>query len=74
MKNINTRRSIRKYSDKEVSEKLLNRLFAEASRTQTMGNMQPSCTKRPTMSILLRLSTNIMLRKRRFLRTKSSLR
>ena len=40
MKNINTRRSIRKYSDKEVSEKLLNRLFAEASRTQTMGNMQ----------------------------------
>lgn len=40
MKNINTRRSIRKYSDKEVSEELLNRLFAEASRTQTMGNMQ----------------------------------
>jgi FMN reductase [NAD(P)H] len=40
MKNINTRRSIRKYSDKEVSEQLLNRLFAEASRTQTMGNMQ----------------------------------
>lgn len=40
MKNINTRRSIRKYSDKEVSDELLNRLLTEASRTQTMGNMQ----------------------------------
>lgn len=40
MKNISTRRSIRKYSDKEVSEELLNRLLAEASRTQTMGNLQ----------------------------------
>ena len=40
MKNINTRRSIRKYSDKEVSDELLNRMLSEASRTQTMGNMQ----------------------------------
>ena len=40
MKNINTRRSIRQYSDREVSEPLLRRLLAEASRTQTMGNMQ----------------------------------
>ncbi len=40
MKNINTRRSIRKYLDKEVSDELLNRLLTEASRTQTMGNMQ----------------------------------
>ena len=40
MKNINTRRSIRKYSDRDVSNELLDRLLAEASRTQTMGNMQ----------------------------------
>lgn len=40
MKTINTRRSIRKYSDKEVSGELLSRLLAEGSRTQTMGNMQ----------------------------------
>lgn len=40
MKTINTRRSIRKYSDKEVSEELLSRLLTEAARTQTMGNMQ----------------------------------
>ncbi|MGN1375598.1 MAG: nitroreductase family protein [Prevotella sp.] len=40
MKNINNRRSIRKYSDKEVSGQLLNKLLAEAERTQTMGNMQ----------------------------------
>ena len=40
MKNINTRKSIRKYSDKEVTDELLNRLLSEASRTQTMGNMQ----------------------------------
>lgn len=40
MKNINTRRSIRKYSDREVTDELLNRLLSEASRTQTMGNMQ----------------------------------
>lgn len=40
METINTRRTIRKYSDREVSESLLNRLLAEASRTQTMGNLQ----------------------------------
>jgi len=40
MKTINTRRSIRRYAGKEVSDELLNRLLAEAERTQTMGNMQ----------------------------------
>lgn len=40
MKTINTRRSIRKYSDRNVSDELLNRLLAEAMRTQTMGNLQ----------------------------------
>ena len=40
MKTINTRRSIRKYSDKEVSDSLLDSLLEKASRTQTMGNMQ----------------------------------
>lgn len=40
MKNLLTRRSIRKYSSKEVSDELLNRLFNEAARTQTMGNLQ----------------------------------
>ncbi len=40
MKTINTRRTIRKYSDREVSDALLNRLLDEAARTQTMGNLQ----------------------------------
>lgn len=40
MKNLDIRRSIRKYSDQSVSDELLNRLLAEASRTQTMGNLQ----------------------------------
>ena len=40
MKALNTRRSIRKYSDREVSEHLLNHLLVEAERTQTMGNLQ----------------------------------
>ena len=40
MKNLLTRRTIRKYADKEVDEQLLNRLLTEASRTQTMGNLQ----------------------------------
>ena len=40
MKTINTRRSIRKYTDAPVSEKLLRRLLSEAERTQTMGNLQ----------------------------------
>lgn len=35
-----TRRTIRQYSEKEVSEELLNRLMNEAARTQTMGNLQ----------------------------------
>ena len=39
MKNLLTRRSIRKYSDREVTEQLLGRLFTEAARTQTMGNL-----------------------------------
>ena len=40
MKTINTRRSIRRYAKREVSEELLNRLLTEAMRTQTMGNLQ----------------------------------
>ena len=40
MKNLSTRRTIRQYSDREVSEQLLNRLMNEAARTQTMGNLQ----------------------------------
>ncbi|MBR1547795.1 MAG: nitroreductase family protein [Prevotella sp.] len=40
MKNINTRRTIRKYSERDVSDSLLNRLMSEAARTQTMGNLQ----------------------------------
>lgn len=40
MKNLSTRRTIRQYSNQEVSQELLNRLLAEASRTQTMGNLQ----------------------------------
>lgn len=34
------RRTIRKYSDKEVSEELLNNLLNASARTQTMGNLQ----------------------------------
>lgn len=33
-------RTIRKYSSREVSDELLNRLLNEAARTQTMGNLQ----------------------------------
>ena len=40
MKNLTTRRTIRQYSNQEVSEALLNRLMTEAARTQTMGNLQ----------------------------------
>lgn len=40
MKNIMTRRSIRKYLDKDISNELLTRLLAQAERTQTMGNLQ----------------------------------
>jgi len=40
MKNILTRRSIRVYSEQEVSDDLLNELLTDAGRTQTMGNLQ----------------------------------
>lgn len=40
MKSIHTRRSIRRYSDKAVEPVLLERLLADAERTQTMGNLQ----------------------------------
>ncbi|MBQ9357851.1 MAG: nitroreductase family protein, partial [Prevotella sp.] len=40
MKNLLTRRTIRKYSSKPVDEGLLNRLLNEAAHTQTMGNLQ----------------------------------
>ena len=40
MNSLLTRRTIRKYSSREVSESLLNRLLEEAARTQTMGNLQ----------------------------------
>ena len=40
MKNLLTRRTIRKYSDRNVEEVLLDRLLTEAARTQTMGNLQ----------------------------------
>ena len=40
MKNLDTRRTSRRYSNREVSDSLLHRLFALASRTQTMGNLQ----------------------------------
>ena len=40
MKNLTTRRTIRQYSLRDVSPELLDRLLTEASRTQTMGNLQ----------------------------------
>ena len=40
MKTILTRRTIRRYANRDVSEQLLNRLLTEAARTQTMGNLQ----------------------------------
>ena len=40
MKNLLTRRTIRRYADRDVPEELLNRLLNEAARTQTMGNLQ----------------------------------
>lgn len=40
MKSIQNRTSIRKYSSREVSDELLNRLLEEAERTPTMGNFQ----------------------------------
>ena len=40
MKNLLTRRTVRKYTQQDVSDELLNRLMTEAARTQTMGNLQ----------------------------------
>lgn len=40
MKNLLTRRTVRKYTSQDVSDELLNRLMSEAARTQTMGNLQ----------------------------------
>ena len=40
MKSIQNRTSIRKYSSREVSDELLNRLLEEAEDTPTMGNLQ----------------------------------
>lgn len=38
--NIRTRRTIRKYSTRPLDDELLNSLLRDASRTQTMGNLQ----------------------------------
>lgn len=40
MKSIKNRTTIRKYSSREVTDELLNRLLEEAERTPTMGNLQ----------------------------------
>lgn len=40
MKSLNDRKTIRKYSDREVSDGLLNRLLELSERTPTMGNLQ----------------------------------
>lgn len=40
METIKTRKTIRKYSQREVSDQLLERLLEEAERTPTMGNLQ----------------------------------
>lgn len=40
MKSVSNHRTIRKYSSRDVEPDLLQRLLAEASRTQTMGNLQ----------------------------------
>lgn len=40
MNSIKNRRTIRQYSDREVSDTLLRRLLAEAEHTPTMGNLQ----------------------------------
>jgi len=40
MKNLENRRTIRKYSQRDISDVLLNNLLAAAMRTQTMGNLQ----------------------------------
>lgn len=40
MESLNNRRSIRKYSSRDITDELLNRLLSESERTQTMGNLQ----------------------------------
>lgn len=40
MKNLTTRRTIRKYAERDIPAELLGRLLTEAARTQTMGNLQ----------------------------------
>ena len=40
MDSLLNRRTIRKYVDRDVDDKLLGRLLTEAARTQTMGNLQ----------------------------------
>ena len=40
MKTINTRKTIRKYTNKDVSEDLLKTLLEKAERTPTLGNLQ----------------------------------
>jgi FMN reductase [NAD(P)H] len=40
MNHINTRRTIRKYKSDDIPDTLLSRLLSQASRTQTMGNLQ----------------------------------
>jgi len=40
MKNLLTRRTIRRYADRAVDDEMLSRLFSEAAHTQTMGNLQ----------------------------------
>ena len=37
---IQTRRTIRKYTQQPIPNELLNQLLEKASRTQTMGNLQ----------------------------------
>lgn len=40
MKNLETRRSIRKYSDRDVPAEMITSMLQAAERTQTMGNLQ----------------------------------
>ena len=40
MRNVKDRKTIRKYSKKEVDDNMLRRLLETAERTPTMGNLQ----------------------------------
>ena len=40
MKTITTRRTVRQYSGRDIEPEMLQKLLAEAARTQTMGNLQ----------------------------------